>query len=258
MNYFFYTLVYLFTFFNLQAQNCLPDSTFRDSSAGVYPKPISPTNPNGGIKKKACINKPFEFIFTVVVPDSVTVPIYPTPIALEKVAIDTINAISNLPKGITYKCNPPNCVYNKNTFGCLILSGIATTDNIPGDFKPIIKLILTINLGFPVPYATEYPGDAFPGEYILTLQSEVDCASATNQDLRKTNYWYPNPGKGILYAESKDVHSIKIYDLQGICIFSTNKMLDKLDLTALNKTGLYYIQWIENNQILNQKLLLVP
>lgn len=253
MKYLFYTFINFFIYLNLQSQNCLPDSIYKDSTAGVYPKPISPTNPNGGIHKKACINKPFEFTFTVVVPDSVTVPNFPT-LGLEKVSIDTQNAIKNLPKGIHYKCNPPNCIYQKNTFGCLILSGIPTTDNTPGDFKPVISLNLTLNFGIPFDYAAEYPGSVFPGEYILSLQSETDCSSSSNEEIAPVKYWYPNPGNGYLYHPSNHLLQVKIFDMQGIPVFENSTIRDAIDLRKILHPGIYIIQWIENQLIYNQKL----
>ncbi len=256
MKLFYLILFNFFWILGIQSQNCLPDSTLRDSSAGVYPKPVSPTNPNGGISKKACINKPYEFVFTVVVPDTVVVPAFPSPIALEKVAIDTINAITGLPKGISYACNPPDCIFNKNTYGCLVLRGTADNTNSPGDFKPIIKMTLTINLGFPFPYVTEYPGPAFPGEYILTLVSENDCASASNQGDLVLNYWYPNPNQGILLNRSNQAEQIKIIDAQGRVVKFIQHPENQIDLNSLNLHGLFYIQWIEGKKFLRQQLII--
>lgn len=256
MKHFYLIILNFFIVFSVQSQNCLPDSIYRDSSAGVYPKPVSPTNPNGGINKKACINKPYEFVFTVVVPDTVVVPAFPSPIALEKVAIDTVNAITGLPKGISYACNPPDCVFNKNTSGCLVLRGTATTDNTPGDFKPIIKMTLTINLGIPFPYVTEYPGPAFPGEYILTLVSEQDCASASHQEDLVINYWFPNPSSGQLTNKSNSIEQIKVMDTQGRIIQFNKNSKNTIDLNTLNNGGLFYIQWIDGSKLLTQQIVI--
>lgn len=256
MKHFYLIILNFFIVCSLQSQNCLPDSIYRDSSAGVYPKPVSPTNPNGGINKKACINKPYEFVFTVVVPDTVVVPAFPSPIALEKVAIDTVNAITGLPKGISYACNPPDCVFNKNTSGCLVLRGTATTDNTPGDFKPIIKMTLTINLGIPFPYVTEYPGPAFPGEYILTLVSEQDCASASHQEDLVINYWFPNPSSGQLTNKSNSIEQIKVMDTQGRIIQFNKNSKNTIDLNTLNNGGLFYIQWIDGSKLLTQQIVI--
>lgn len=257
MKYLYYTLFISFSFLNLGAQNCLPDSTYQDSTAGVYPRPITPERPNGGIYKKACINKPYEFTFTVVVPDSILLPPLTTPIPLEKAVIDTVNAISNLPKGITYKCNPPDCIYKKNTFGCLILKGTPDNSNTPGDYKPIINLTVTINVGFPLDYSLKFPGAEIPGEYILTLLSENNCLTTTHNQNIASNIWYPNPSNGILNNSYTKIEHVKIYNSNGKLIYSENDQENKsIDLSLLHTEGMHFIHWIENNQAFIQKIII--
>ena len=42
------SIFFILTFVNLNAQvNCLPDSLYRDSTVGVYPRPVTPANPKG-------------------------------------------------------------------------------------------------------------------------------------------------------------------------------------------------------------------
>lgn len=260
MKHFFYIILLFQCYMQVEAQTCLPDSTLKDSSAGVYPKPISPTNPNGGITKVACINKPYEFIFTVVVPDTVVVPIFPNPIALEKVSIDSVGAILNLPEGISYSCNPPNCVFKKNSYGCLSLYGTPSINNQAGDYKPIIKLKLSVNVGIPFDYNTEYPGPAFPGEYILKLVDEADCASA-NKDLTIAHsLWYPNPSfNGQFSIDSRNVTDVRVFNAHGKQILSTYKQQAhsfNLELKACDK-GIYFIQWREENILNIQKIILM-
>ncbi len=256
MKYLFFLTLILASLAIGHTQACLPDSTLIDSSAGVYPKPITPENPNGGIKKKACINKPYDFVFTVVVPDTVLVPIFPSPLALEKVFIDTAGAISNLPAGIHYQCNPPNCVFKKNTFGCLILNGIPTISNQPGDYKPIIKLKLTVNVGVPFDYATEYPGPAFPGEYKLTLLSENDCASNANEGVLESNSWYPNPFYGdVIYTDQELISNFRMYDILGNLILAQNEVNGrKIELTNVHTSSFYILRWTSTGKNYSQKL----
>lgn len=260
MKHLFYIILLGACLINIEAQTCLPDSTLKDSSAGVYPKPISPTNPNGGITKTACINKPYEFTFTVVVPDTVEVPIFPSPIALEKVSIDTTGAILNLPEGISYACNPPNCIFKKNTFGCLSLFGTPNTNNQAGDFKPIIKLKLTVNVGIPFDYNTEYPGPAFPGEYILKLVNEADCASS-NTNLRQTeNTWFPIPSYDGQFSSKGDaISEIKVFNSYGKQVLylksPTNSQITLPDEGYTD--GLYIIHWSEGNYLFKQKLIVL-
>ena len=238
------------------AQFCRPDSTLRDSSAGVYPKPITPTNPNGGINKKACINKPYEFTFTVVVPDTVQIPILPAPLPLEKVAIDTLNAIANLPKGIGYSCNPPNCVFKKNEFGCLLLHGTPTTDNLPGDFKPVIKLKLTVNVGVPFDYSTEYPGPAFPGEYILTVLDENNCATNNQNISIEPTFRNPNPNDDQQLYTQGQVESVRIINSQHIPVLELPKFGGQSIILEHLPDGMYIIHWTERKHIFHQKIII--
>ncbi|MBP8726579.1 MAG: T9SS type A sorting domain-containing protein [Saprospiraceae bacterium] len=245
MKHIYFTALFAGMTLLLQAQACLPDSTLVDSSAGVYPKPITESNPNGGINKKACINKPYEFTFTVVVPDTVEIPILPAPIPLEKVAIDTAGAISNLPEGLSYRCNPPNCVFNKNQIGCLLLNGTPTDVNAPGEYKPIIKLKLTVNVGISFDYTTEYPGSAFPGEYILTLISEQDCASANLSSFDDTNYWYPNPISGPFLNNRSNAENIRIFDASGKLLLDQQSLRN--GLLVLPDRMLPGVYWIHSS-----------
>lgn len=235
----------------------MPDSTLKDSSAGVYPKPISVDHPNAGISKKACINKPYDFTFTIVVPDSILTPFSTTPVPLIKASIDTANAITNLPKGIGYKCNPPDCVYKKHTYGCLILQGTADNSNVPGDYKPVITLKASIDIGFPYEASLQFPGTIAPGEYILTLLSENNCLSATHNTNTASNLWYPSPNQGIMHSNSSHIENVKIYNLNGKLIYSEKEVRNNgMDLSQLNTEGIHIIHWIEDNQVYTQKVII--
>ncbi|MCC6754088.1 MAG: T9SS type A sorting domain-containing protein [Saprospiraceae bacterium] len=258
MKHLYFIALFAGTSLFLGAQSCLPDSTLVDSSAGVYPKPITESNPNGGINKKACINKPYEFTFTVVVPDTVEIPILPAPIPLEKVAIDTVGAISNLPAGLSYHCNPPNCVFNKNQIGCLLLQGTPTDANAPGEYKPIIKLKLTVNVGISFDYTTEYPGAAFPGEYILTLLSEQDCASANQFASNDANYWFPNPVSGSLLFNRSNPENVRIYDASGKLLLQKHSLNNgNLVLPDRILPGVYWIHSSLRGYPSMQKLVVI-
>ncbi len=237
-----------------QAQSCLPDSTYKDSLAGVYPRPVSPSYPNAGIKKKACINKPYEFVFTVVIPDSILVPPLTSPAPLDKVEIAPSGAISNLPEGISYACNPPNCVYLKNTIGCLRLFGTPTSNNNPGDYKPIIKLTVTAFGGF-IRQNIDYPGPAFPGEYILTLESETDCTASSENSRQVSAHWYPNPASSFVTCDQENIEDLHIFNAVGQLVFKARKHQGKL-LTPYG-TGMYFIQWKSNGIRYRQKIRII-
>ena len=236
------------------AQTCKPDSLYRDSLAGVYPRPITAANPNGGITKKACINEPFDFTLTVVIPDTVSFPGIPFPVNLNYAKVDTTGAILGLPQGIKYSCNPPDCKFNARTIGCIILHGVPTSANAPGQYKPTIKL--TLNNSLFGSLTIDYPGPQFPGEYILTLDEPGKCATKVNNAAIESYNWYPNPSYGILYSNDPSIQQIRLYDAMGKLIYSKNNQTNELNLS--NCSGLFLVKWSMNNQDYFQKIYINP
>lgn len=235
------------------AQYCKPDSTYRDSSAGVYPKPIIPGGAGKGIDKKACINKPYEFVFTVAIPDTLTIPGIPFLINLNFAKIDTVGAISNLPKGIGYACNPPSCVFPKKTIGCLVLRGTPTNDNKPGLFKPVIKLTIGSLFGN---LEIEYPGVQFPGEYILELLDE-NCLIATRDINIVNDNFFPNPTEGWINSREEQISDLRLTDQLGRLIaFQKAPQDSKFILPEELKDGFYLLSWKSGTRNYIQKILL--
>lgn len=155
---------------------CMPDSTFRDSTAGVYPLPYDEeASPEGGIPVSACINEPFAFTFTVKV-DSMAAG-FP---------IDSLAVVSvdNMPIGLEYACDPPGCSFPANSFGCAIIVGTATDANPPGDYDLMISAV-AYSSGFELPLTFPNPLIA-PGNYFLTLNDEGgDCINTSTRDIER-------------------------------------------------------------------------
>lgn len=242
------TIFFIFTIFNLNAQvYCLPDSLYRDSTVGVYPRPVTPENPNGGISKPACINKPYEFVLTIKIPD--TVSFQGIVVNLNSAKIETTGAIQNLPVGITYACNPPDCVFPKLSLGCIKLYGTATSANLPGKYKPVITLNLSTAFGtFPI----SYPGAQFPGEYILTLLDE-SCQVGLSNPSEEKQSWFPNPSNGNFHTTNPNVQNIKLYNSFGQMVYS-NFGSTRIDIENQLNSGLYFIHWFEGEKSFTQKM----
>jgi hypothetical protein len=231
-----------------QSFACLPDSLYRDSTVGVYPKPVTAANPNGGINKPACINKPYEFVLTIKIPDTTSYQGFV--VGLKSAKIATTGAIKNLPAGLTYMCNPPDCIFPALSIGCIILKGTPESSNTPGKYKPIIALTLnTVSFGS---FDFEYPGSQFPGEYILTLLDE-NCLIATEDHTEVKNTWYPNPNQGTMYTNGKNIKNVRLYNNMGKMVYS-NLGTNMLEINHSLTEGLYFINWYEGDQFFTQKM----
>ncbi len=160
------------------AQDCMPAQNLPDSLVGVVPLPFDPeTNPMGGINDTACVNEDFEFVFTLVIPEVFTLSGVSLP--LNSIDLATEGAITNLPNGIDYACNPPNCVFPKDTSGCVVLYGVVNDTTGIYDLQ-IAGTVRTALFDLPL----TFPNAAvFPGNYFLHVKPEGQCVSSSAGDL---------------------------------------------------------------------------
>ncbi len=257
---------------------CKPDSIrYRDSASGVYPLPyIQNTRPNGGIDKAACLTKTYNFVWTIKVGDTITVP---NPfgggtiqVPLDSVLIGKTSAISGLPVGITYACNPPNCTWKKQTQGCVGLSGApVASDSIktyplvisgkayPGGFYASL---------FPNGYDLTFPGAIAEGSYDLKVYAANDsrCTTAA-EDLTEVSGMTatPNPtnGKTVIHIEStvSDKFEFNVTDLLGRRVISRPLSIQAgqnsfdLDVTNL-PNGIYIYMLAKGNRLISNKLII--
>jgi hypothetical protein len=180
---------------DMTAQTCVPDELYRDSVAGVYPRPYHPdTNPEGGIPESACINAPYEFVLTFVIPETVTISTLE--LFLDSIVIAEEGAVGGLPVGFNYSCNPGNCVFTPgDTIACLVIYGTATDANTPGVYPLTITTNIYTNL---IDQEVTFPSPLIPGadgEYNLTLEEEgaSTCFVGTNDYLTKNIRISNNP-----------------------------------------------------------------
>ncbi|MEM9990567.1 MAG: SprB repeat-containing protein, partial [Bacteroidota bacterium] len=163
----FTVLFYGFLQQQLQAQTCQPDPalTVENTPSGLYPSPFHPqSNPNGGITEIAYNGKPYEFVFTLVLGDTLTTPNGTFTNDLEI----TLNEVNGLPEGLEAVTRPGSGRVVENTTGCLIIRG--TPNDAPGEYEITLKgrfrtgSGLNINVTFPDD--TNLPGQ----RYILRLE----------------------------------------------------------------------------------------
>ncbi|MEL7123834.1 MAG: T9SS type A sorting domain-containing protein [Bacteroidota bacterium] len=219
-------LMLLLTTFALKAQTCEPDSTKLDSVNIIDPLPFTPEFPENGIADTACINQPFSFVFTIVVPDTVPVPFGEVTlmVPLDSIVLDTEGAIDSLPEGITYGCNPPNCRFsNDEPFSCIILEGTPTNEADIGSTSLVINALIKTSI-LDLPF--EFPDPTLlPGEYFLHVKPEgsENCQELTGIDFPELGLYEleiaPNPNNGIatlnINSDRNALYQMQIFSLTG-------------------------------------------
>ncbi|MBK7873285.1 MAG: T9SS type A sorting domain-containing protein [Saprospiraceae bacterium] len=175
---------------SLIAQTCTPDRTLPDSVV-IFPLPFSETNPMGGINDTACIGEPFEFAVTVNVPATFASPFGTVPINSIDMATD--GAIRKIPVGIDYVCNPPNCIFPKDSSGCILLFG--TVNDTAGVYDVAIDFVIQSVIAFPISFPNP---SLFPGNYYLHVKPNGECVTSTDDlaDLGVSTKVRPNPFSG--------------------------------------------------------------
>jgi hypothetical protein len=202
--------------------DCMADSTFVDSMAGVYPLPYDLiTNPEGGIPDSACLNKYYEFSFTAVVNDTLTLG--SQVFVLDSLVLPTDDAVTGMPEGFNFACNPPDCVFEQNSIGCVILYGKATNSADLGDNLLSISGTLW-SQGFPIPLTFPNPL-LFPGTYSLYVHEEdyPNCLVINDTEEQALPLEgirnYPNPFQGTttieLNSTTADDYTFRVMDLFG-------------------------------------------
>lgn len=240
--------------FFAHGQTCVPDPMYADSTGFVFPPPYdSLLNPDGGIDDPACIGKYFEFVWTIDVPTDVTV--FGFPVQLDQLSLATSGAVTNLPKGVGYVCNPPNCVFKVNEPGCVLLYGTPTTENMPGIRDLGFTGSLKTKPGAVLPVSFPDP-NLYPGHYYLTVLDGNDPGCLASTDPESENVplaeWLPNPvgdrGTFKIISARPDRGSLEILDPAGRTALSwtidlqAGENLVPLELSTL-QPGLWIYRW---------------
>lgn len=195
-----------------QAPICMRDSVLIGTDSLLWPLPYTDAAPNYNLNE-ACIDKPYNQSVTVNVPTEYTgVPI-------TTVSIATTGAIINLPIGITYACNPPNCVFAAGSLGCIVLFGTPTVANMAP-----ITLDLSINAIVKLPFADVplgFPGQVAPGSHYYLKLKPATCLVGNydlgNQFTLLTNAPNPFTNETVITAESLVAgdFQFEVFDLLG-------------------------------------------
>ncbi|MBI1184665.1 T9SS type A sorting domain-containing protein [bacterium] len=207
----------------LSAQTCQPDPALSDTLVGVFPKPYEPTlNPEGGIKDTACVGFEYNFTFTAIIADSFNLGQFKMP--LDSMWLDKKSAFSGLPAGLTYSCNPPNCLFKKNTKGCVLIHGVPAKST-EGEHKIKISGKLYANgssMGLPLTFPDP---NLAPGQYIINVgaANASPCRKLAVAEGRFHNLAiYPNPAGTNISISSPSAAQAQLYNQLGELLFSWN------------------------------------
>lgn len=203
-----------------QFLTCKPDATIPDTTKGViFPLPYSPSNPKGGISDTACLNTAYHFVFTLATPSQISIG--GLSLSITSISLGTSNAITNFPAGLTYSCNPPNCVFKSGEKGCIIISGIPNSTANLGQYD--LQFSAMVNSFLPIPMT--FPNEQFaPGNYYLYLrpQGSKGCLTSSTQELAANRLRLgnvPNPFNGFTQievdSEIRGQFDFRVYDMMG-------------------------------------------
>jgi len=170
-------LAILFTLsFQSSAQQCVRDSSLlMNDTLFVSPAPYTAANPKY-LLKVACIGQPYTQSITIKVPSSFT--FQGILLNITSASLATTGAVTGLPTGLTYSCDPPNCVFNANTLGCVLIKGTPSNPaQAPDTLDLSIKAKVVTAFG---PLDITFPGPIAPGNYYLILQTAAGCVSAAS------------------------------------------------------------------------------
>lgn len=231
------------------AQTCVRDSSLLQTG-GLLSPPYWDTITMQYNLQDACINHAYNQSVTVNVPPSFQ------NIPLVSVAIATSGAVSNLPAGLTYSCDPPNCVFNAGSLGCIRLYGTPTSANMaPDTFDLGITTTVNTALG-PIPLI--FPGQ-LPGNnhYYLALKTEACLVGVYDQnpDLGFVKS-APNPSSGATTITIESLipgsYQFDVFDCYGRRVHHRSLKLDagtnEIQLDASRYPNGLYLYSIGNQQ----------
>lgn len=264
-------LICLFSFCafsQINAQVCTPDPTFADSVFGVYPPPFDPAIPESGIYETACLNSPYEFLFTFVIPDS---------IKLENPDIETeiieikVTGLSGKPQGMAFATAPADGVFTPaDQLGCALLYGTPTNPDDIGDHPLIIEGYVKVPLFGEIDF--DLVLSALGGDgYTLTVEPEgsTTCSISTSTEValndNMTIETAPNPFSSFtnvtIKSDVAETLQFRVVNLLGELVHAESISVNagdnvvEFDGSQL-ANGVYQFSFSNGADVLTQKVIL--
>lgn len=265
-----FTLCILFVF-TIDAQTCMPDLSTPDSIV-VSPPPYDSTDMTGGIPDTACLNNYYETAFTFRVPR--TIEISPVSATIDSIVLDPNdpNSVSGLPTGLSFKCNPPTCVFSpdKDSIGCALIFGTPTDATQLGNNRLVITTTIYSSIaknGLEV----EFPNALIPnadGEYIISLQDPnmfANCTTVSTDEAFQADFSLranPNP---FAYFSNIEIESrvngtlkLAVFNVLGGAVHQQNIQLfegtNNIEFDGSHlPTGLYVYALTDGKSVITRK-----
>jgi hypothetical protein len=252
--------------------NCVPDTTL-ENILFIDPQPyvVTDTSETGGIPDQVLYKKDlsdeqqdlFEFTFTTFVPDTANFPGFGT-VTFSSLSFATEGAINyedeaGMPslEQFTYSCNPPDCKYLPNEWGCVKISGKPVAGDV-GTHS--LKFKGTVDFGFPI--EIEFPNPAlFPGTYeLVVLETSSNTRILSGFELTNT----PNPFRSttdiLIRSEQSGPYEFQVHDMFGrlierrpVEIFEGDNTIS-FDGSNL-ASGLYLYSLTDGQAVISRKMM---
>jgi len=186
---------------------CTPNTSITDP--GIYPDSATGLTP-------AVVGQPYIQEMQLRVPVDTVTTFGGVPVTIPITSI-TLTQFIGLPPGLTYACNPANCVFPGGTNGCVLISG---TPLVAGNYNPLaITTTLGTFSGFPVTQV-----DTVDYYFINVSNTSTGISEGTGIQL-SLDQNMPNPADGITTFRFSLPHTgeaeFRLFNLIGKEVYRT-------------------------------------
>lgn len=226
------------TMMHVHAQTCTPLTTWPGEEI-FLPVPYQEDLPGSGIQDTACVGVPFSTVFQLRIPDQFTSG--PSTVQVTSASMATTGGMLNLPAGMTYGCNPPNCIFPATAISCIEVYGTAE----PGsEGVADLRFTMLVQSNFPGILPITFPDQStLFGNFFLHVQPAGAPACLTTGVLPTVpTSWgvFPNPTTGIIRFPERVVQA-EVFDGSGRSVMDPVVSTAAVDLAPL-PSGFYLVK----------------
>lgn len=225
----------------LAAQPCIPLTNF-PGNQGILPASLPP----------AYLDTTYSAVMQLKAPADTNVVFNGLPV---KFVIDSMRLIQaiGLPPGITFQCNPTNCMLLGGQTGCALLSGQATAGGVY-PIKLIIRTVGKVQLIFPIPQASVDTNE----QYTIFVFQNTGVAKLI--DSRVPFSVYPNPASESVSVNMNGLpgEQLNIYDASGKLIHTyANESLNETMTIGVSDfvPGIYVAERISSVGVIRSRFV---